>query len=68
MPRKFSNISRRDGKKRNPPPPAPTVNQRNVSTNSNGSMMGNMAGGMRIMYQKQIYLTVIKMVVKFFQK
>lgn len=46
MPRKFSNISRRDGKKSNPPPPAPTVNQKNVSTNPNGSMIGNMAGGM----------------------
>tara|TARA_Y100000991_G_scaffold200096_1_gene172259 strand:+ start:263 stop:628 length:366 start_codon:yes stop_codon:yes gene_type:complete len=46
MPRKFSNISRRDVKKKNPPPPAPTINQRNVSTKPNGSMIGNMAGGM----------------------
>lgn len=46
MPKKFSNISRRNGVQKSPPPPAPHVQQRNVSTNSSGSMIGNMAGGM----------------------
>ena len=46
MPKKLSNISRRNGIKKNPPPPAPSIKQRDVSTNSSGSMVGNMAGGM----------------------